>query len=568
VREFVYLRCPVFKRRDRALGLGLLGGRIGDGIQPVGDGDGDGGERNGSSTTFDEVWNAVVGCSTSINREQEQSNQNKPSPPSLIGIEGWMVFSRFIALAQYQEAKRRFSSRHLQHTGVGDEVLINVPPVERPLPITVRELVEYEMLVERNGGSGVALPELDLDHQGISARDGSGSGGVEGGGSRVKIEIFGTANTTALPLSSEEMGRLEFAVSYFPPSNDNDEPPSPTSGTPERNYNNPNTIVVKRSFTDLLWLHNILLSQKQLGGTLCGRILPPFPSAVADKYSDYHEVGDGGATTTPVIAGAAAASVGMIASVGRSAKSFLGGYLSTSPSTTYMHHGLPSSTTSNILAGTTTSASITGGHTTSKNCSLQKRDGSFLDSSLSKANQIERYLNFLLEHPALSSSFPLNVILKASQSGLECAKRILDNNAKHRDHSNVDIRLVMLDAGSKTDHNNCLPSSSSSSLDFHHRHHHPSSSSSSPHTNGQIQNNVNLSWIRTAAQAALALKLHGVLETTGCQSASAKLLHASLPTIHSSGGYSSWNDIDNDDIGAIHYSSSLNNNNNNNNAGI
>jgi len=74
---------------------------------------------------------------------------------------------------------------------------------------------------------------------------------------------------------------------------------------------------------------------------------------------------------------------------------------------------------------------------------------------------------------------------------------------------------------------------------------------------------VNLSWNRTAAQAALALKLHGVLETTGCQSASAKLLHASLPTIHSSGGYSSWNDIDNDDIGAIHFSSSLNNNNNN-----
>lgn len=39
----------------------------------------------------------------------------------------------------------------------------------------------------------------------------------------------------------------------------------------------------------------------------------------------------------------------------------------------------------------------------------------------------------------------------------------------------------------------------------------------------------NLSWVRTAAQAALALQLHGVLETTGYQSASAKLQHASLP---------------------------------------
>jgi len=62
--------------------------------------------------------------------------------------------------------------------------------------------------------------------------------------------------------------------------------------------------------------------------------------------------------------------------------------------------------------------------------------------------------------------------------------------------------------------------------------------------------------------------MHGVLVTTGCQLASAKLLHASLPTIHLSGGYSSWNDIDDDDIGAIHYSSSSNNNNNNNNSDI
>jgi hypothetical protein len=39
-----------------------------------------------------------------------------------------------------------------------------------------------------------------------------------------------------------------------------------------------------------------------------------------------------------------------------------------------------------------------------------------------------------------------------------------------------------------------------------------------------------LSWVRTAAQAAMALKVHGILETTGLQSASARLQHASLPT--------------------------------------
>lgn len=44
---------------------------------------------------------------------------------------------------------------------------------------------------------------------------------------------------------------------------------------------------------------------------------------------------------------------------------------------------------------------------------------------------------------------------------------------------------------------------------------------------------TNLSWVRTAAQAALALKLDGVLETSGCLSTSAKLQQASLPNFTS-----------------------------------
>jgi hypothetical protein len=39
----------------------------------------------------------------------------------------------------------------------------------------------------------------------------------------------------------------------------------------------------------------------------------------------------------------------------------------------------------------------------------------------------------------------------------------------------------------------------------------------------------NFGWIRTAAQAAVALQLHGVLENTGHPSVSARLQHASLP---------------------------------------
>lgn len=40
---------------------------------------------------------------------------------------------------------------------------------------------------------------------------------------------------------------------------------------------------------------------------------------------------------------------------------------------------------------------------------------------------------------------------------------------------------------------------------------------------------TNLDWVRTAAQAAIALRIHGMLETTGMPSASARLQHASLP---------------------------------------
>ena len=53
-------------------------------------------------------------------------------------------------------------------------------------------------------------------------------------------------------------------------------------------------------------------------------------------------------------------------------------------------------------------------------------------------------------------------------------------------------------------------------------------SSVSPHS-------PNFAWVRTAAQAAMALKVHGMLETTGMPSASARLQHASLPSFGGTG---------------------------------
>jgi hypothetical protein len=54
----------------------------------------------------------------------------------------------------------------------------------------------------------------------------------------------------------------------------------------------------------------------------------------------------------------------------------------------------------------------------------------------------------------------------------------------------------------------------------------------------------NFAWVRTAAQAAMALQVHGILETTGMQSASARLQHASLPAFGSSARSSGWDEVD------------------------
>lgn len=55
-------------------------------------------------------------------------------------------------------------------------------------------------------------------------------------------------------------------------------------------------------------------------------------------------------------------------------------------------------------------------------------------------------------------------------------------------------------------------------------------------------NSPNFAWVRTAAQAAMALQVHGMLETTGMQSASARLQHASLPVL--SARRPGWDDVD------------------------
>ena len=103
--------------------------------------------------------------------------------------------------------------------------------------------------------------------------------------------------------------------------------------------------------------------------------------------------------------------------------------------------------------------------------------------------------------------------MQASQSGLDSAKRILDDHAKEHERR----RRQHLEA-TQVDETGSVSAYTSSSL-----------LSRLPTTETLYSYQPNLSWVRSAAQAAVALKLHGVLETTGMPSASAKLQHASLP---------------------------------------
>jgi len=435
LREFVTLRCPVFWRRD-------------DDLRKLET------QHTTESPTFDEVWEAVIQCS------------HRPTGPSnYLGVEGWMVFCRFIALAQYLEAKRRFSARHLQQTmrhrnsPRGSEmVVVDVPPLAAPLPLTQTRLAEHERISK----TPLPLPELDLDHSMVAAHDAiRRRSSISTKQGEVKVSLFGSKPKAGNILTSAT--DVEFALAFTSHEMMGDE------------------IVVRRSFSDMKWLHRTFKSHQGLGGTLCGRILPPFP---ANQHSKLATLQPDEKTIQNAIDGtgaavkAAAAGVGMITNF---ANSFWGNY---GPS----FNGKKTESKPKPVV-------------VSQKKKKKKQSKSALHSIISekyynpytpegKARQLERCLNFLLEHPALSASFSLNTILKSSQSGLAAAKTFLD------DHSTAKKELLALQ------------------LDDSWR------TSPTP---------PNLGWVRTAAQAAMALKVHGLLETTGLPSASARLQHASLP---------------------------------------
>ena len=291
VSDFVLQRCPVFAKRDEDLV------RL----------EGDGGVAS-KSPTFNELWEAVFECS------------EKPTniEGNMIGLEGWMVFCRFIALAQHLEAKRRFVSRHKQQTMRTTEVvMVDFPPPESPPSLNATLLAKYEQSHQRP----LSMPELDLDHSLLAAHDKARTRCHAGG--LVKISLFGSKPDDFILTCSKGVEEVS----------------------------------VRRSLADLQWLDETFRSQKVLGGTLCGRILPPFPKAKMKETDDSSSK--------------AAAAVGRLRNVAKT-------YWSAK---------------------------------TQRKGSLKGRHHHRVDIS----DRLERYIGYLLEHPSLCTSFPLNVILTVRQ---------------------------------------------------------------------------------------------------------------------------------------------------------
>mmetsp|Transcript_17262 Transcript_17262/g.26502 ORF Transcript_17262/g.26502 Transcript_17262/m.26502 type:complete len:1249 (+) Transcript_17262:114-3860(+) len=476
IRNFLYLHCPVVRRRDGAIACQV---NKDDCL---------------SSPTVDEIWNTVICCDPKYKTDGATTGTR-------IGIESWMILCRLLSLVHEQESQRRFASRHLQqmmrhkHGGGGGSsglgrsgiinpnevvVVVDNPPPGPPAPISIEALMQVER--ERGLSSScdcfqgwpycpLPLPELDLDHWLLpSVRDTALSTLCQNRG-KISIEPFS---------SSTEGG---FILRF------------------QRNGDSAKqSIVARRSIADFEWLNQILMSHKRPGhGHLCGRILPPFPTKRASfvpsssgSQGIQKEVGEKAVS-------AAKSSVGLITSV---AKSLWGSYVSgAGPSTTSpenQHHSGPTSAVGN-------------------------------DIPVEVAHAIERYLNYLSENEAFATSFPLNAILQASQTGLESAKQVLQEHFKlHKKEKKMKQDSVSPEgklSSASTIYNALVRKRASSFAVFH--------------------DDDDTPWLRAAAQVAMALQFHGILETTGYESTSAKIQHASLPKFNNA--KNSWDEEDNVD---------------------
>jgi hypothetical protein len=430
LEDFVLLRCPVFSRRDRDLASCAV-----KNIKSRLDTDISKGPCHGcplGSLTFDQVWKSVVSCALNCKKDDYSTNESS----DFLGIEGWMLFARFISLAQYYDAKRRFSARHLQTSGCGggahenqkeEVVIVEVPPlVEPPMELSVENLIQFDLSMKQSDNGGydqfndsceISLPELDLDHYYVTVHDSfrkfqSHSISKDTHQSKepkhknvcksmVKVSVFAPTHQYPAPKSiiagnsanSVSTGdNLEFVITYLPHGSET---------------NQRDVTTVRRSYKDLLWLHETFKSHKQIGGQLCGRILPPFPSSFDHSQRDVSTVN---CAAVAVASAGVSAGVGIVSTAAKTAKTLWGSLPGSKKITKMVKKVGVGGNHVNGSPKVTVSPPVKT--FSSKSHEIYGKE--LYETPQSKARQIEKYLNYMLEHPALSTSFPLRIILKVS----------------------------------------------------------------------------------------------------------------------------------------------------------
>jgi hypothetical protein len=538
VEEFVYSRCPVVRRRDKALVLQLQ--------QQQQHNRKHGSRRQETSGTLAEAWRAIVYSGLSMHQlaSLELAQQESESAAdadfyltqsTALGLEGWMILLRLIAFCQYHEAKQFFSAKRLGST----MVVVDVPRDPSIIPLTMDYLLQFEQKFDyrrvlsgtndtlkktKSGGTNdpaqavppqycPPMPDLDLNHSGIAAQeDPQLLGGGGGGGSAsirlpaptIQIDAMGSYSDAVwkagkvdltFTLTSTDVLRSRLGLGAAGAGLMSTSMECTTS-----------TTTVRRSLEDLFWLNDTFRVHKKLGGTLCGRILPPF---LPDEHGYSHHSTAVVSTMDmmhPSDKSAGSVSSGSVFSYVKSVgKSVLGTIQKTS--------GIPL---------TSTGASVS-----------RKSSGDFGGlGQEARLKRLNRCTNYLLEHAGLQRSFPLNSFLKASKTGLEATKRIVEESTKSSSGAGVSGSHSSRSSGGDSTHQ--VPSSSQTasvgggerSGQTEHSNH-GSNNSGGQHV--EPSSYVSLNWIRNAAQAAVTLKVHGILNATGMSTYSARLQHASLP---------------------------------------
>ncbi len=172
-----------------------------------------------ATTTLMEAWTTIL--QTGIpNLHSIVSTPSSPqdllhfySNSTALCLEGWMILLRLISFCQYEEAKHFFSAKRLVYPNLYDAILLDIPRSPQVIPLTLDHLLLYEYTFDYRRTRAVnaesatqssaaadavitshtteshhnnvqaqesttttlhycpPMPELDLNHSGISAND-------------------------------------------------------------------------------------------------------------------------------------------------------------------------------------------------------------------------------------------------------------------------------------------------------------------------------------------------------------------------------------------------------------